>query len=109
MEEQRRLHRSEKHRLLGGVCGGMAEYFRTDPILVRVIFVLLTVLLAGIFGVLAYIVLWIVLPRASGTELPAKEAVKENIEELKETATEAGKKVEEHVDEPKGNSTEAGK
>ena len=42
MEKQRRLYRSEKERLLGGVCGGLAEYFKTDPVLVRVIFVLLT-------------------------------------------------------------------
>jgi phage shock protein C len=108
MEKQRRLYRSEKDRLLGGVCGGLAEYFGTDPILVRVIFVILTLFPAGL-GIVAYIVLWIVVPQASSTELSAKEAVKENIEELKKTATEAGKKVEEHVDELKGNATEGGK
>jgi phage shock protein C len=79
MEKQRRLYRSEKDRLLGGVCGGLAEYFKTDPILVRVIFVLLTLLLAGLLGIVAYIVLWIIVPRASSAELSAKEAVKENI------------------------------
>jgi phage shock protein C len=109
MEKQRRLYRSEKERLLGGVCGGLAEYFRTDPVLVRVIFVILSILLGVLLGIVAYIVLWIIVPRASSAELSAKEAVKENIEELKETATEAGKKVKEHIDEIKGNPTEAGK
>jgi len=109
MEKQRRLYRSEKERLLGGVCGGLAEYFKTDPVLVRVIFVLLTFLLGGLLGLVAYIVLWIIVPRASSPDLSAKEAVKDNIEELKETATEAGKKVKEHIDEIKGNPTEAGK
>jgi phage shock protein C len=109
MEKQRRLYRSEKERLLGGVCGGLAEYFKTDPVLVRVIFVILTFLLGGLLGLVAYIVLWIIVPRASSPDLSAKEAMKENIEELKETATEAGKKVKEHINEFKGNSTEAGK
>ena len=109
MEKERRLYRSEKERLLGGVCGGLAEYFKTDPVLVRVIFVILTFLLGGLLGLVAYIVLWIIVPRASSPDLSAKEAVKDNIEELKETATEAGKKVKEHIDEIKGNPTEAGK
>jgi phage shock protein PspC (stress-responsive transcriptional regulator)/uncharacterized membrane protein YhdT len=108
MEKQRRLYRSEKERLLGGVCGGLAEYFKTDPVLVRVIFVILTFFPTGL-GLVAYIVLWIITPQASSAELSAKEAVKENIGELKETATEAGRKVKEHINEFKGNPTEAGK
>ena len=108
MEKQRRLYRSEKERLLGGVCGGLAEYFKIDPVLVRVIFVILTFFSVGL-GLVAYIVLWIIVPRASSAELSAKEAVKENIEELKETATEASKKVKEHINEFKGNAAEAGK
>ena len=75
----------------------------------RVIFVILTFLLGGLLGLVAYIVLWIIVPRASSPDLSAKEAMKENIEELKETATEAGKKVKEHITEFKGNAAEAGK
>ncbi|MBM4462169.1 MAG: PspC domain-containing protein [Chloroflexi bacterium] len=92
MEKQRRLYRSEKDRLLGGVCGGLAEYFRTDPVLVRVVFVLVTFLLGVFLGLVAYIVLWIITPSASNANLSAKEAVKENIEDLKQAATEAGSK-----------------
>jgi len=72
MEKPRRLYRSEEHRLLGGVCGGLAEYFKTDPVLVRVIFVLITILLGVILGLVAYIVMWIIVPRASSSDLPAK-------------------------------------
>lgn len=89
MEKQRRLCRSEKERLLGGVCGGLAEYFKVDPVLVRVVFVLVTFLLGVLLGVVAYIVLWIITPSASSANPSAKEAVKQNIEELKQTATEA--------------------
>lgn len=46
--------------MLGGVAGGLAEYFAIDPTLVRIIFVVS--LFAGGAGVLAYIILWIVVP-----------------------------------------------
>ncbi|MCL5268859.1 MAG: PspC domain-containing protein [Bacteroidetes bacterium] len=56
----RRLYRSRKNRVIAGVAGGLGEYFDIDPVLVRVIFVLAT--LASGFGVLAYLILWIVVP-----------------------------------------------
>ncbi len=55
-----RLYRSRKERVIGGVCGGLAEYFGIDPIIVRIVLVLL-VLGHGI-GILAYIILWIAVP-----------------------------------------------
>ena len=58
----KRLTRSETDKKIAGVCGGLAEYFDVDPILVRVAFV--AAALMG-FGVLLYIVLWIVLPRGT--------------------------------------------
>jgi phage shock protein PspC (stress-responsive transcriptional regulator) len=58
-----RLRRSRRHRLIAGVCGGIAERFGWSPLLVRVLFVLGAVL--PIFpGAVAYLVLWVVLPRA---------------------------------------------
>ena len=56
----KRLTRSATDRKLGGVCGGIAEYFDVDPVLVRVAFVVFAIS-AG-FGVLAYVILWIVVP-----------------------------------------------
>lgn len=54
------LSRSDKK--LGGVCGGIAEYFGIDSLIVRIIFI---VLLFGYgVGLLAYILLWILAPRA---------------------------------------------
>jgi phage shock protein PspC (stress-responsive transcriptional regulator) len=57
---EKRLYRSRKWRVFGGVAGGLAEYFNLDPILMRVIFVIIT-LINGI-GILLYIILWIVMP-----------------------------------------------
>jgi phage shock protein PspC (stress-responsive transcriptional regulator) len=56
----KRLYRSVRERMLGGVAGGVAEYFEVDPVLVRLIFLLL--FLAGGAGLLVYIIAWIIIP-----------------------------------------------
>ncbi len=60
--EPKKLRRSRSDRMVAGVCAGLAEYFNIDPVLVRLVFVLLA--LAGGPGVLLYIVLWIIMPEA---------------------------------------------
>jgi len=97
----------KKNRLIAGVCGGLAEYFNTDPVLVRLIFVLFT-FISGL-GIIAHIVLWIIAPRASSQEVSSKEVVKENINEIKEKATESGQKIKEYVDGHKVDDTHADK
>jgi phage shock protein C len=57
----KRLYRSITNKIIGGVCGGLGEYFDVDPVLVRVITVLL--FLATGFGILAYIIAWIIIPK----------------------------------------------
>jgi phage shock protein C len=60
---ERRLYRSNTNKILGGVCGGVAEYFRIDPIIVRAVWVLLLFThVLGAPAALLYIVGWIVLP-----------------------------------------------
>ncbi|PDW03535.1 PspC domain-containing protein [Candidatus Viridilinea mediisalina] len=59
---QPRLSRSNHERMLGGVCGGIAEYFNIDPVIVRLIFVLIT--LSYGFGLLAYLLFWFIMPTA---------------------------------------------
>jgi phage shock protein PspC (stress-responsive transcriptional regulator) len=61
--EPRRLYRSENDKILGGVCGGLANYLRVDPAVVRIIFALTSFGWGA--GFLVYIVLWIVLPTRS--------------------------------------------
>jgi phage shock protein C len=58
--EPKRVFRSRKDRILGGVCGGLGNYFNLDPVLVRVIWVVL--LFAAGVGFLAYILAWIIIP-----------------------------------------------
>ena len=59
--EVRRLYRSSKDKILGGVCGGLGEYFGIDPVIIRLIFVILA--LGWGFGILLYIIAWIIIPR----------------------------------------------
>ena len=59
---EKRLRRSSTDSIIAGVCGGIAEYFDIDPVAVRVAYVLLT-LFTAFSGVLAYIILWIVMPQ----------------------------------------------
>ncbi|NNF43888.1 MAG: PspC domain-containing protein [Phycisphaerales bacterium] len=56
------LHRSRHNRLLGGVCGGLAHWLGWNPTLVRILFVLVSILSAGFPGTIVYIVLWILMP-----------------------------------------------
>ena len=55
-----RLYRSRRVKVLGGVAGGLAQYFNIDPIIVRILFVVFT-LMHGM-GLVLYIILWIVVP-----------------------------------------------
>lgn len=60
---EKRLMRVEDGRMIAGVCTGLAQYFNVDPTLVRIIFVILGLL--GLGGVVLYLILWLIMPRAS--------------------------------------------
>ena len=65
METQRpRLRRSRKDKMIAGVCGGIAEWMGWDPTVVRLAYVLLSILSAGFPGILVYLVFWLVAPPA---------------------------------------------
>jgi phage shock protein C len=56
--EPKRFYRSRTDRVLAGVCGGLAEYLNIDPLLIRLLFVVLALIGGG--GFLLYIILWLV-------------------------------------------------
>ncbi|TET25189.1 MAG: PspC domain-containing protein [Candidatus Aminicenantes bacterium] len=58
----KKLFRSEKKKMMGGVCGGLGSYFDIDVSLVRLIFVALTLMTAILPMVIFYIIAWIVIP-----------------------------------------------
>jgi phage shock protein C len=60
----RPLRRSSTNRLIAGVVGGLAEYFRVDPTLLRVIYVVGSIVSAAFPGLLVYVLLWLLIPEA---------------------------------------------
>jgi phage shock protein C len=61
MDPTRKLYRSKTNRKLAGVCGGLAQYFNVDAILIRVLFVVLAFL--GGSGLFLYLAMWIIVPK----------------------------------------------
>jgi len=61
MDQTRKLYRSSTDRKLAGVCGGLAQYLNVDATLIRVLFIVLTVL--GGAGILIYVAMWVIVPR----------------------------------------------
>jgi len=93
---EKRLHRSSKDRVIAGVCGGLGEYFDLDPVLFRLLFVVVT--LIGGSGVLVYIILWLVIPEDTDTKASTEETVSKNVKEMKKT----GEKVASKLDTDQG-------
>lgn len=60
MSEPKRLYRSRTDKKIAGICGGMGKYFGIDPVIFRIIWLLL--LLGMGAGLLAYLILWLVIP-----------------------------------------------
>jgi phage shock protein C len=60
---EKRLYRDEQHKMIGGVCAGLADYFNIDVTIIRILFFATLILKGG--GLLLYIILWICLPKKS--------------------------------------------
>lgn len=57
------LHRSRRDKWLAGVCGGLAEWLGWNSTLVRILYIVISIASAAFPGILAYIVLWVVMPK----------------------------------------------
>ena len=57
----KRLYRSKRDKVFGGVCAGIAKYFEVDSIAVKLIWIIATLISVG-FGVLAYLIAWLIIP-----------------------------------------------
>jgi phage shock protein C len=81
-----RLYRSRSEKMIAGVCGGLGEYFDVDPVLIRLLFVV-TALISGV-GLLAYIILWIVVPMQGNEDTPREQALRGEVQDLYRTVRE---------------------
>jgi phage shock protein C len=81
---EKRLYRSRADSMLGGVCGGLAAYFSVDVTLIRLLFVLFAV--ATGVGILAYFILWLVVPVEGQSAADLGERIHEGAEEIADRA-----------------------
>jgi phage shock protein C len=76
----KKLYRKDKEKMIGGVCAGIADYLNIDPVIIRIIFII--ALLTEGFGLIIYIILWIILPSKDSKKGKSNEVVEENTEEI---------------------------
>ncbi len=77
----RKLYRSDRDKWIAGVCGGIAEYYNHDPVIIRLLWIVLTIFFAPV-GIIAYILLWIFVkkyPSYYTPPLPALPAGAESV------------------------------
>lgn len=81
-----KLNRSKTDKILLGVCGGLGEYFEIDSVLVRLVFILFSLVGGG--GILLYLLLAVIIPKSLASEQEA-----DTVEKIKEFARKAGETV----------------
>jgi len=70
---KKKLYKSRRNRIIGGVCAGIADYFNIDPTIVRVITIILGCIKGG--GLLVYLILWIIMPYNENEDMYEDEDV----------------------------------
>lgn len=79
-----KLYRSTTDIVIAGVAAGIADFFEVDPLIVRILFILLFVF--GGSGLVIYLILWIIVPKKGDKNKSTEEIVKKNAAELKSKA-----------------------
>ena len=74
-----RLRRSREHKVVGGVIGGFAEYFDRDPGLLRLLYVLISIVSGAFPGIFDYLILWSLIPQAEASRPAQSRAASDPI------------------------------
>lgn len=90
-EKTPKLFRSETDRIIGGVAGGIGKYFKIDPLIIRLVFLLL--FFSGAAGLLIYLTLWLIIPSQGKINQDPKETIKEGVGEIRGKAEALAKEV----------------
>ena len=98
---ERRLYRSEHNRVFLGVCGGFGEFFNVDPVIIRVITVLIAVFTAFFPTLIAYLVIALVIPSESSLASTPRDTFRENITDMRDTAAGMGEDIRKTFEERK--------
>ncbi len=74
-----KLYRSQKNRVIAGVAGGLGEYLNIDPVVIRIIFIVLTVFSGS--GILLYLIMWLIMPDEKHPNDRPDEVMHANVKE----------------------------
>jgi phage shock protein C len=96
--ETTRIRRSRNERMIAGVAGGLATYFNIDPLLVRLGFALLAFFNG--FGILLYLILWLLLPNEDSVAVDSRAQVRESVDEMRTAAESAAQRVRDMFNRP---------
>lgn len=61
---EKRLYRSRENKIIAGIMGGVGEYYGTDPVLIRLIYILITLITGFVPGILGYLIAMLIVPEA---------------------------------------------
>lgn len=89
MTKSKKLYRSDTEKIIAGVAGGIAEFMDLDPSLIRLAFVILGIFGGG--GVVIYIIMWLIVPKANTISSTNQETIKSNAQEIKSSIESATK------------------
>jgi phage shock protein C len=104
---ERKLFRSRKNRMFLGVCGGFGECYRMDPVIVRVISVLITVASGFGPGVIAYFILALIIPLEGSKAGTTHETFKENLADLENSSKHIGDQFKSSLNEKHSEPAES--
>lgn len=102
---QRRLYRDPENAVIGGVSSGLGAYFNIDTLIVRILFIVLTLMGAG-FPIILYLVLWIAVPKAkTAAEKLEMRGEKVNVSNIEKTVREEYESVKENLKKARNSDT----
>lgn len=102
VQSAKRLTKSATDKVFCGVAAGIADYLAIDPVLIRLLFVILTI--SGGSGILIYIVLCLIVPEEDSKATSTKEVISENGKDLEEKIEAAAANVEKAVKQKKAQT-----
>jgi phage shock protein C len=95
---ERRLYRSQHNRIFLGVCGGIGDYFGADPVIIRVIAILITIFTGFFPGVIAYIILALIIPNENSAINTPRDNFRENVSDIRDTSINLGQEIRDSFD-----------
>jgi len=90
---ERRLYRSQHNRVFLGVCGGIGEYFHVDPVIIRIVAVIIALATWIIPSLVAYFIMALVIPLEGSSAETPRDSFRENVSDVRDTTSRPGEEI----------------